>query len=131
MELPTNLLPDESRVGWGYNMSFGKKIVFFWGKPGLALDEKFLLDQAFLGYFPNATMVFFQFVFAAITLVLVAGSLLGRMNFKAWVIFVPLWLSFSYTVCAFSIWCPDGWLAKLGVVDFAGGGFFMFHQYVI
>ncbi|CAM8932019.1 unnamed protein product [Rhodiola kirilowii] len=108
-------------VGWGYNMSFGKKISLFLGKPGLALDEKFLLDQAFLGYFPNATMVFFQFVFAAITLVLVAGSLLGRMNFKAWVIFVPLWLSFSYTVCAFSIWCPDGWLAKLGVVDFAGG----------
>ncbi|KAL5566276.1 hypothetical protein UlMin_029440 [Ulmus minor] len=36
-------------------------------------------------------------------------------------LFVPLWLTLSYTVAAFSIWCPDGWLAKLGVIDFSGG----------
>jgi Amt family ammonium transporter len=45
-----------------------------------------------------ATLVYFQFVFAAITLILLAGSLLGRMNFMAWMLFVPLWLTFSYTV---------------------------------
>ncbi|KAL0288624.1 UNVERIFIED_CONTAM: Ammonium transporter 3 member 2 [Sesamum angustifolium] len=43
------------------------------------------------------------------------------MNFYAWMIVVPLWLTFSYTISAFSIWCPDGWLAKMGIVDFAGG----------
>jgi Amt family ammonium transporter len=43
------------------------------------------------------------------------------MNFRAWIMFVPLWLTFSYTITAFSIWCPDGWLAKLGVIDFSGG----------
>ncbi|XP_072958046.1 ammonium transporter 2 member 5-like [Typha angustifolia] len=68
-----------------------------------------------------ATMVFFQFVFAAITLILVAGALLGRMNFHAWMLFVPLWLTFSYTVGAYSIWCPDGFLSKAGVMDFCGG----------
>ncbi|KAL5837792.1 hypothetical protein ACOSQ3_014961 [Xanthoceras sorbifolium] len=108
-------------VGWGFRMSFGDKLVVFLGKPGVALDEKFLLGQAFLGYFPTATMVFFQGVFACITLVLITGALLGRMNFRAWVMFVPLWLTCSYTVAAFSICCPDGWLAKLGVIDFAGG----------
>ncbi|KAE8710572.1 Ammonium transporter 3 member 3 [Hibiscus syriacus] len=108
-------------VGWGFRMSFGDKLVFFLGKPAVALDEKFLLDRALLLYFPTATMVFFQSVFAAITVILIAGSLLGRMNFRAWIIFVPLWLTFSYTVAAFSIWCPQGWLAKLGVIDFAGG----------
>ncbi|PIN15901.1 Ammonia permease [Handroanthus impetiginosus] len=108
-------------VGWGYRMSFGDKMLPFWGIPNTTLDQKFLLEKAFLGSFSNATMVFFQFVFAAITLVLIAGALLGRMNFYAWMAFVPLWLTFSYTISAFSIWCPDGWLAKMGVIDFAGG----------
>ncbi|KAL1821464.1 hypothetical protein DCAR_0417879 [Daucus carota subsp. sativus] len=109
-------------VGWGFQMAFGQNLVEFLGKPDhVTLDQKFLLDQAFLGYFPNATMVLFQFMFAAITLVLIAGALLGRMNFVAWMLFVPLWLTFSYTIGAYSIWCPDGWLAKLGVIDFAGG----------
>lgn len=102
-------------------MSFGEELVLFLGKPGAALDEKFLLGQAFLGSFPTATMVFFQGVFAGITLILIAGALLGRMNFRAWMLFVPLWVTSSYTVGAFSIWCPDGWLAELGIIDFSGG----------
>jgi len=36
--------------------------------------------------FPMATMVYFQFVFAAITVVIMAGAFLGRMNFTAWMI---------------------------------------------
>ena len=108
-------------VGWGYRTSFGDELVLFLGKPGEALDEKYLLGQAFLGSFPTLTMVFFQGVFAGITLILIAGALLGRMNFRAWMLFVPLWVTSSYTVGAFSIWCPDGWLAKLGIIDFSGG----------
>ncbi|XP_034684011.1 ammonium transporter 3 member 1-like [Vitis riparia] len=108
-------------VGWGYRMSFGTKLVPFWGKANFALDQVYLLDPAFVGKFPQATMVFFQFVFAAITLVLIAGALLGRMNFYAWMLFVPLWLTFSYTFVAFSIWCPSGFLAKAGIIDYSGG----------
>jgi Amt family ammonium transporter len=109
-------------VGWGYQMSFGKKSIHFVGRPNVALDEGFLLDQTFGGYLlPNATMVYFQFVFAAITLILIAGALLGRMNFHAWMLFVPLWLTFSYTLGAFSIWCPDGWLSQKGLIDYSGG----------
>ncbi|PIA31609.1 hypothetical protein AQUCO_04900125v1 [Aquilegia coerulea] len=108
-------------VGWGYRMAFGEELVPFWGKPAVALDQKFLLDQAFLGMFPTATMVFFQFVFAGITLILIAGALLGRMNFSAWMLFVPLWLTFSYTIGAYSVWNPTGWLAKAGVIDYSGG----------
>lgn len=108
-------------VGWGYQLSFGDKFIHFLGKPGVALDQKFLLKQAFLGRFPNATMVYFQFVFAAITLILIGGAVLGRMNFYAWMLFVPMWLTFSYTIGAYSIWCPDGWLSKLGLIDYSGG----------
>src|SRR5580704_17920299 len=70
--------------------------------------------------FPMATLVFFQFVFAAITVIILAGSVLGRMNFKAWVIFCPISMTFVYTIGAFSLW-GGGWLATLGAVDFAGG----------
>ncbi|XP_016434618.2 ammonium transporter 2 member 5-like [Nicotiana tabacum] len=109
-------------VGWGYQLAFGDTLVPFLGKPDIhALDQKFLMSQAFFGKYPNASMVYFQFVFAAITLILIAGALLGRMNFIAWMLFVPLWLTFSYTVGAFSIWCPQGWLFRMGVIDYSGG----------
>lgn len=108
-------------VGWGYRMSFGDKLLPFWGKPAVALDQKYLLGPAFAGLFPTATMVFFQFVFAAITLILIAGALLGRMNFHAWMLFVPLWLTFSYTIGAYSVWSLNGFLTKKGIIDYSGG----------
>jgi Amt family ammonium transporter len=43
------------------------------------------------------------------------------MNFYAWMLFVPLWLTFSYTFTAFSIWSPNGFLTKLGIIDYSGG----------
>jgi len=70
--------------------------------------------------FPMATLMYFQFVFAAITVVILAGSLLGRMNFTAWMIFCPVWMTLVYTVGAFCLW-GGGWLAGLGVADFSGG----------
>ena len=116
-------------VLWAYNMSFGEQWLPFWGKPSSALSAGFMLQQATvpaaasgmpaLG-FPMATMMFFQFVFAAITVIILAGSLIGRMSFKAWMIFVPVWMTFVYTVGAFSIW-GGGWLAALGAADFSGG----------
>jgi len=51
-------------------------------------------------YYAKASLVLFEFEFAAITLVLLAGSLLGRMNIRAWMAFTPLWLLFSYTPSA-------------------------------
>lgn len=108
------------------------------GKGRDTLSYKYLLSQADLPssehlyhngtvevaqltpFFPMATLVYFQFVFAAITLVLLAGSVLGRMSFRAWMVFVPLWLTCSYTVGAFSIW-GGGFLWQWGVIDYAGG----------
>lgn len=108
-------------VGWAFNMSFGEEMFPFLGRPATALDQKSLLGQGFAGFYSSATLVYFQFVFAAITVVLIAGALIGRMDFRAWIIFVPLWLTFSYTIGAFSIWSPNGFLFKAGIMDFAGG----------
>ena len=116
-------------VLWAYNMSFGEQWFPFWGKPQPALSAAFMLQQATIPAaasgmpplaFPMATMMFFQFVFAAITVIILAGSLIGRMSFKAWIIFVPVWMTFVYTVGCFSIW-GGGWLAQLGALDFSGG----------
>lgn len=115
-------------VVWAYKMGFGEQ----WGKfplvgaPGPVVSMTWELKQAVIptsnttANFPMSTMVYFQFVFAAITLVITAGSYLGRMNFMAWMIFVPLWLTFSYTVGAFSLW-GGGFLGSRGVIDYSGG----------
>uniref|UniRef100_A0A7N0V1C8 Ammonium transporter n=1 Tax=Kalanchoe fedtschenkoi TaxID=63787 RepID=A0A7N0V1C8_KALFE len=108
-------------VCWGYRMSFGDRLLPFWGEPNVALSQDYLFLQTFNGKFPSATMVYFQFVFAAITLILIAGALLGRMSFYAWMLFVPLWLTFSYTIGAFTIWSPRGFLALAGLIDYSGG----------
>lgn len=115
-------------VLWAYKMGFGEQwgAATFVGKPGPLLGisdelmQSILPTSNVLSNFPMSTMCYFQFVFAAITLVIMAGAFLGRMNFIAWMIFVPLWLTFSYTVGAFSIWA-GGFLATLGVIDYSGG----------
>ncbi|OZJ01527.1 Ammonium transporter 3 member 1 [Bifiguratus adelaidae] len=111
---------------WGYKMSFGTQMLPFVGIPEPILSVDGLLNQSTLPTanltqnFPMATMVYFQFVFAAITLIIMAGAFLGRMNFLAWMIFVPLWLTFSYTIGAFSLW-GGGFLFQMGVIDYSGG----------
>lgn len=110
----------------GYRFSFGQYMLPFWGRPGTTLGGGFESVQANLytahvtAAYGMATMVYFQAVFAAITLALIAGSLLGRMNFLAWMLFVPLWLVLSYSVGAFSVW-GGGFLFKWGVLDYSGG----------
>src|SRR5207237_10542549 len=56
----------------------------------------------------------------AITPILMLGSVLGRINFKAWIPFVILWTSLIYTVNAFLIW-GGGFFAQHGALDFSGG----------
>jgi ammonium transporter, Amt family len=116
-------------VLFDYKMSFGDQWLPFLGYPGLATSAAYTTGQATIPAaaagmpaltFPMATLMFFQFVFAAITVIILGGSLLGRMNFTAWMIFCPVWMTLVYTVGAFSIW-GGGWLASMGVADFSGG----------
>lgn len=107
-------------VLFAHHMAFGKGITPIVGKLDEAMTEKQLQSQARSGYLPTADYVFYQFAFAAITVILLGGSLLGRMNFYAWMLFVPLWLTFSYTVGAFTIW-GNGFLDGGGIIDFSGG----------
>jgi len=64
--------------------------------------------------------VYFQCVFAAITPILMLGSVIGRVNFKAWIPFTLLWITFVYAINAFLIWGGGYWGAH-GALDFSGG----------
>src|ERR1700756_4944341 len=121
-------------VLFDYNMAFGPAWLSvagqsFLGTPSLATSAAFTLGQATIPEaasgmpaltFPMSTLMYFQFVFAAITVIILAGSLLGRMNFTAWMIFCPVWMTLVYTVGAFCLW-GGGWVSVLGVQDFSGG----------
>jgi Amt family ammonium transporter len=119
---------------FGYNMSFGTHWLgfngnWFLGIPSPSVGAAQELGQSVIPdasgalpdmHFSGSAMIWFQFVFAAITPLLIAGSVLGRMNFKAWMVFVPIWSTVVYTVGAFSIW-GGGWLSQLGAADYSGG----------
>lgn len=64
--------------------------------------------------------LFFQMNFAAITVALMVGAFIERMNFKAWIIISILWTLLVYVPVAHWIW-GGGWLGSLGTLDFAGG----------
>ena len=70
--------------------------------------------------FPEATLIYFQFVRAAIAPKILVGAVFGRMNLPAWMLFATLWSLAVASVNAFMIW-GGGWLSQLGVVDNSGG----------
>jgi ammonium transporter, Amt family len=95
-----------------------KSILGHVGEEGEALIPSIKTGPPF--HFPTATLAYFQFVFAAITPILMLGSVLGRVSFKAWIPFVLLWITFVYTVNAFLIW-GGGYFAAHGALDYSGG----------
>jgi Amt family ammonium transporter len=115
-------------VLWAFKMGFGTPwISTFVGVPGDvvgALGEQAKASIPLVGgpsfRFPQGSLVYFQFVFAAITPILFIGSVVGRIKFKVWVIFVPLWITCAYTVNAFLLWGGGYWAAH-GALDFSGG----------
>jgi Amt family ammonium transporter len=132
-------------VLWGFKMGFGDPMFHtgtaiwnnFIGDPRTVLGVQAETGQASIplvnagmpnalypkgtGFnMPGASIEYFQFVFAAITPILFIGSVLGRISFKVWLIFVPLWITFAYAVNAFLLW-GGGYWAQKGALDFSGG----------
>ena len=121
-------------VLWAFKMGFGVPWIHsggfnFVGKPGAVVGSGGEQGQANIPLlsglmpkfrFPQGSLVYFQFVFAAITPILFIGSVIGRIKFKVWLIFVPLWITFAYAVNAFLLWGGGLW-AHEGALDFSGG----------
>jgi Amt family ammonium transporter len=115
-------------VAWvlvGFSLAFGTDV----GGLGLIGGADFL-GFTNVGLEPHAvygtTIPFvlfagFQLMFAAITPALISGAFAERKRFRSFVIFTVLWSLFVYSPIAHWVWASDGWLFKLGALDFAGG----------
>jgi Amt family ammonium transporter len=72
------------------------------------------------GTIPHLLFMAYQGTFAVVTAVLIAGAVVERMRFSAYVAFIAAWSLLVYAPIAHWVW-GGGWLAQLGVLDFAGG----------
>ena len=70
---------------------------------------------------PESVFLLYPMAFAIITPAVVTGSCADRMKFSALLVFFTLWALVVYAPLAHWVWAPTGWLAQMGVADFAGG----------
>jgi ammonium transporter, Amt family len=70
---------------------------------------------------PHLAFMIFQGMFAIITVALWTGGVVERTRFSAFLVLAVLWFTFVYCPVTHWVWGDGGWLAKLGVLDFAGG----------
>ncbi len=110
-------------VAWllvGYSLAFSDGSSGFIG--GLAhAGMRGIGPDTVHGAVPELLFCTFQLSFAIITAALVSGAVADRAKFAAWMVFVPVWSIVVYSVVAHWVWGPNGWLAKMGVLDYAGG----------
>jgi Amt family ammonium transporter len=87
--------------------------------------DKFFLDgvgrDAAFGKIPESVWVMFQMTFAIITPALIVGGFAERMKFSAMLLFSAAWLILVYFPVCYWVWAENGWLFKMGLIDFAGG----------
>ena len=112
-------------VTYGYSLAFdgGNAIIGGFGK--LLLEG--VTPQSTVATFsvgvhiPELVYIAFQGAFAAISCALVVGAIAERAKFGAVLLFTALWFTLAYLPLAHMVWAADGFLFKLGALDFAGG----------
>lgn len=108
----------------GFSLAFGESIGGFIGNPMTYLFYSGVKSSA---AWPLATSIpltlfsLFQLMFAIITPGLVVGAVAERIRFTGYILFIALFSLLVYSPLAHWSWHPDGFLAKMGVWDFAGG----------
>lgn len=111
-------------VVFGFSLAFGDSIGGFIGNPGTFFLMNGVLEHKPWTLAPTVPLVvfaFFQLKFAIITPALVTGAFSERIRFTSYIFFICLFIIFIYCPLAHATWHPDGFLFKLGVLDFAGG----------
>jgi Amt family ammonium transporter len=114
---------------YGYSMAFGEGNPFFGN-----LHQYFMLkgvgadpNSAYAPTIPHESFMLFQMMFAIITPALISGAVAERMRFKAYVLFMALWVTFIYFPLCHMVWGAGGlfnWSSpgcRIPVLDFAGG----------
>jgi ammonium transporter, Amt family len=108
---------------YGYSLAFGKDIGGFIGGlnylgfngVGAAPNPDYSKN------IPQGLFAAFQMMFAVITPALITGGFVERVRFKSFLLFSLVWATLVYDPLCHWVWGNNGWLGKLGVLDFAGG----------
>lgn len=118
-------------MAFGYSNAFGSSEGWYKGFIG-SFDWAFLngikvtdLSPYYISMpndrIPHVLFVLYQCMFAVITPALIIGAFAERIKFSGFLLFSLLWAVIVYNPVAHWMWSHDGWLAKLGAIDFAGG----------
>ncbi|RUM70260.1 MAG: ammonium transporter [Sulfurovum sp.] len=109
----------------GYSIAFGTNESamlqnVFGGFGNIMLDGIKWTDLS--GTYPTFVFIAFQGTFAAITIAIASGSVIGRLKFSTWIIIVVLWGLIVYAPITHMVWGGEGaYLFDAGALDFAGG----------
>jgi Amt family ammonium transporter len=115
-------------IAWiavGYSIAFGTAESAAVQQVSGGLSHIFLSGIAWndlSGSYPTYVFIVFQGTFAAITVAIASGSVIERMKFSTWLVFVAIWTIVVYAPITHMVWGGDGaYLFDAGALDFAGG----------
>jgi ammonium transporter, Amt family len=108
----------------GFSLAFGDSIGGFIGDPRTYFMFNGVLESKpwpLVSTIPLVLFAFFQLKFAVIAPALITGSFSERIRFTSYILFACLFSMFIYAPIAHWTWHPEGFLFKMGALDFAGG----------
>jgi len=104
----------------GYSLAFGSDVGGgILGGLGYAFLNGVGVEPS--GTIPHLLFMMFQGMFAVITPALITGAFAERFKFSTFLVFTVLWCTLVYDPICHWVWGPDGWILKMGALDFAGG----------
>jgi ammonium transporter, Amt family len=104
---------------FGYSFAFSGSNPFYGDFSWTFLDG--ITMDTLEGTIPKYVHFLFQGMFALITPALISGAVAERIKLSGYSVFIVLWATFVYDPVAHWVWSGDGWLFKMGALDFAGG----------
>ena len=114
-------------VAFGYSNAFGAGNGFIGGfdwafLKGIKINDvsPYFISQEH-ERIPHYVFILFQMMFAVITPALIIGAFAERIKFAGFLVFTVLWAVLVYNPICHWVWSADGWLFKMGALDFAGG----------
>jgi Amt family ammonium transporter len=105
----------------GYSLAFAPGNAFIGGLDYAFMNNVGQTAGPIATTVPHLVFMIYQMMFAIITPALIGGAVAERIKFKAFVLFITIWIVAVYAPVAHWLWHPQGWLAQQGALDFAGG----------